>query len=478
MISTTFALLAIIASCARAAPASSSSVTFSRGPDEPTPSSVVDTPRRLQEPSMSTSDVLEPTISVTDSVEPSMSITESDTLEMKPTHTPVSSASSTPSTQAKKKLVVTEGGKDTGRLIVMYKEGVDSVRALQATNAEDVTHLSIINGAVVKRTNVTLEALLSDPDVESVHEDGIAYASKEDALIRQNNAPWGLQRLSSKTAIRPGSNPNTLNFQYVSDDKAGRGVDIYVIDTGVNKRHYEFQGRANNNFFVSPWTNGEDDNGHGTHCSGTVAGVTFGVAKAANIQGVKVLGGPKGSGSYSGIIQGMQIVLQQCQKNGRPCVASMSLGGPGSDPVDRAAAQLAASNIHTVIAAGNDNKDAKDYSPARASSNSNTITVGATDINDGKASFSNFGRPLTIHAPGVNVISATHDSNTGLLALSGTSMATPHISGLIAYWISIYGNGSPATLKNYLVQQSLKNVIRGIPAGTVNLLAYNGNGQQ
>ncbi|KAH8824299.1 peptidase 1 [Flagelloscypha sp. PMI_526] len=485
MISTSFPLLAIIASCARAAPASSSSVSFSRSPDEPTPSSVVDIPTRLQERSMSTSEILEPTISVTDG----------SSLGVRPTHSAVPSATSTP-TQAKKKLVETEGGKDTGRLIVMYKEGVDRALALQTTNAEDVTHLGIINGAAIKRTDAILESLLNDPDVESVHEDGIAYVFAANNFTTQNDAPWGLQRISSKTPITPGRDMkhvvylvifrhpiniyllcSGMNFQYTYDENAGKGVDVYVIDTGVNINHTEFGGRAKNDIWVPPFTHGGDEMGHGTHCSGIVGGIRVGVAKAANINGVKVVGSSKGTGTWSGVIKGMDRVLQECMKNNRPCVASISLGGPTYLPGDRAVIKLVAGGVHTVLAAGNHHQDVKDYSPARVSNSTDSITVGATGIGDKRPHFSNFGQAITVHAPGVHILSAAYNSNTALRALQGTSMAAPHVSGLIAYWISIYGNMSPAAMKAFLVKKALKKVLTSIPSGTANLLAYNGNGQ-
>jgi cerevisin len=167
-----------------------------------------------------------------------------------------------------------------------------------------------------------------------------------------------------------------------------------------------------------------DGNGHGTHCAGVAAGKTYGVAKNANLIAVKVLS-DNGSGQTSDIIAGVNWVITNVQSTGRPSIASMSLGGNPSDALDAAVNQAITAGITVVVAAGNANTDATGQSPARVAA---AITVAAANITNTKASFSNYGAPVDIWAPGVNVISAwpfTNDTSTKVL--SGTSMATPYV---------------------------------------------------
>ncbi|PSS34005.1 hypothetical protein PHLCEN_2v1909 [Hermanssonia centrifuga] len=187
--------------------------------------------------------------------------------------------------------------------------------------------------------------------------------------------------------------------------------------------------------------------------SGTAAGSQFGVAKGANLIAVKVL-------SDSGV-SGLNWVATQARSSGRPSIATMSLGGGASTSLDNAVAS---------VAAGNSNVDAGTTSPARAPS---ANTIGATTIADARASFSNFGSVVDLWAPGQNVISAWIGSTTATNNISGTSMATPHVAGLIAYLIGRDGNSSPAAMSTTLKNASVKNAISGIPSGTINDLARN-----
>ncbi|KXN80636.1 Cuticle-degrading protease [Leucoagaricus sp. SymC.cos] len=230
----------------------------------------------------------------------------------------------------------------------------------------------------------------------------------------------------------------------------------------------QFGGRARWGETFGPYADA-DGNGHGTHCSGTAAGSQFGVAKSANLIAVKVLS-DAGSGAVSDIVSGLSFVQSSARSSGRPSVASMSLGGGASTALDSAVASLTGSGVHLSVAAGNDGADAGNTSPARAPS---ANTVGATTIADARASFSNFGSVVDVFAPGQNVISAWIGSTTATNNISGTSMATPHVAGLIAYLISVRGNMSPASMSTLLKSLSLKGVISGVPSGTLNDLVHN-----
>jgi len=192
-----------------------------------------------------------------------------------------------------------------------------------------------------------------------------------------------------------------------------------------------------------------DGNGHGTHCAGTIASRKYGVAKAANVIAVKVLGS-NGSGTTSDVVGGITYAVQasikkavqaaaELKATGRTrykgSVANMSLGGGKSRALDQAVNRAVDSGLHFAVAAGNDNRDACDYSPAGAE---NAVTVGATTITDERAYFSNHGKCVDVLAPGLNIKSAWIGGRDAENTISGTSMASPHIAGLLAYLLSLY----------------------------------------
>lgn len=195
------------------------------------------------------------------------------------------------------------------------------------------------------------------------------------------------------------------------------------MDTGIYIEHEEFEGRATFGYAAGVMQK-MDGHGHGTHCAGTAAGKTYGVAKKADLIGVKVLG-DNGSGTTSNIIDGLNWILTNIQSTGKPSIVSMSLGGEISQALDDVVNSLISSGVTVVVAAGNSNIDSSDQSPARVPA---AITVAAANITNTKASFSNFGAPIDIWAPGVNIISAwPYTGTSATKSLSGTSMATPHV---------------------------------------------------
>lgn len=356
-------------------------------------------------------------------------------------------------------------GETTGKYVVKLKPGVSRkewIKKLKLTSAVD---WSLVNGFASHLDDNALNTLRASADVEVIAEDGIMHHME---AITQTDAPWGLQRISQPEKLR-STNTGDLTFSYTYDESAGTGVDIYIADTGVFVNHTEFGGRARwgGTFGV---TGSADGHGHGTHCAGTAAGARFGVAKNASIIAVKVLS-DGGSGSVSGIVTGLNWILEQVQASGRPSIVSMSLGGGANSVLDNGVASLTAAGIHVAVAAGNDNWDAVNTSPARTPS---AVTVGASTITDTKASFSNYGSIVDIFAPGQNVISSWIGSTTATNNISGTSMATPHIAGLIAYLIGKDGNGTPAEIEAKLKALSVGGVLTGIPSGTANSLAQLG----
>lgn len=233
--------------------------------------------------------------------------------------------------------------------------------------------------------------------VEYIEQDSIISLS---GYTTQQNAVWGLTRISHKRNGASG---------YTYDTSAGAGTCVYVLDTGVDASHPDFGGRAKQ---VKSFISGQnsDGHGHGTHCSGTIGSATYGVAKKTNVYGVKVLDN-QGSGAYSGIIAGMDFVVSDSR--GRSCpkgvFASMSLGGGYSAAINDAAAQLVGNGVFLAVAAGNENQDANNVSPA---SEQSACTVGASTAQDARASFSNYGSVVDIFAPGANILSLAPGGGT------------------------------------------------------------------
>ncbi|KAJ8050717.1 hypothetical protein HOLleu_04024 [Holothuria leucospilota] len=307
-----------------------------------------------------------------------------------------------------------------GSYIVVLKDEVNLQMAISTIkNAPFFTTLggridrvygAALNGFAASLNERTLEMVRKFDFVKYVEEDQIMRASAV--------ASWGLDRIDQRD--RP------MDDSY-SPTYTGSGVSVYVIDTGINPTHVDFGGRAtaaSDHVALNPngVSYGIDCHGHGTHCAGTVGGTSYGVAKSVDLYGVRVLG-CLGSGSSSGVIAGMDWVADN---HVAPAVASMSLGGGASQADDDAVARLDTAGVTTVVAAGNDNDNACNYSPARAEK---AYCVGATGQLDGRASYSNYGTCVEIFAPGTSITSAWYDSDTSSKTISGTSMATPHVAG-------------------------------------------------
>lgn len=300
-------------------------------------------------------------------------------------------------------------------------------------------------------------------------------------------APWGLARVSHRNTLSFG----TFN-KYLYAEDGGEGVDAYVIDTGTNTEHVDFEGRAHWGKTIPNGDADVDGNGHGTHCSGTIAGKKYGVAKKANVYAVKVLRS-NGSGTMSDVIAGVDYAATshaeqvEAAKNGKRkgfkgSVANMSLGGGKTRMLDEAVNAAVEAGIHFAVAAGNDNADACNYSPAAAEK---ALTVGASAIDDSRAYFSNYGKCTDIFAPGLSIQSTWIGSKTAVNTISGTSMASPHIAGLLAYYLSLQPASdseyslaaiTPKELKSQMISIGTQDALSDLPSDTPNVLAWNGGG--
>jgi len=245
----------------------------------------------------------------------------------------------------------------------------------------------------------------------------------------------------------------------------GAGVVIYGIDTGIYTAHTCFGGRASWGATFGGYAS-KDGNGHGTHTAGTAVGHTFGIATSARIIAVKVLS-DQGSGPWSDIISGVNYAYNQFKSTRRPSIATMSLSGIRSAAIDTAVRMAISGGLHFTIAAGNNAKDASSYSPADVVP---ANTIGAIDNTNKMAIFSNFGSLVDVFAPGVNILSAYIGSTTATARLSGTSMATPYVAGILAVALGKYGQVSPASLSSSLKRHA-RAVVTGQPRGTTNLRA-------
>ncbi|WP_030018881.1 S8 family peptidase [Streptomyces monomycini] len=360
-------------------------------------------------------------------------------------------------------------GAVSGSYIVMLKNSEKTVRSagVQAERtAEQSKDLASKYGGEVKRTYSaalngfsatglsTEEArrLAADPAVDKVvqnkkfHIDGA-----------QDNPPsWGLDRIDQ--ADTQGDK------KYTYPDSAGEGVTAYVIDTGVRTTHQDFEGRASSGFDAIDGDNdATDGNGHGTHVAGTIAGKAHGVAKKAKIVAVRVLD-DQGSGSTEQVVAGIDWVTKNHKG---PSVANMSLGGGADEALDTAVQKAVASGVTFAVAAGNESTDAGQGSPARVKE---AITVASSTNTDEQSDFSNFGSAVDLYAPGSDITSAWNDSDQGTKTISGTSMATPHVAGAAAVYLSGHQDAKPDAVATALTDGATPDKIKNPSEGTPNKL--------
>ncbi len=330
-----------------------------------------------------------------------------------------------------------------------------TANAVAARNGGGVDRVfgSALRGFTVKLSERQARRLAADPAVEYVEQDQVFRAD-----TTQSNPPsWGLDRIDQ------ASLPLSSTYNYTS---TGSGVNVYVIDTGVRISHSTFGGRARNGYdFVDNDAVAQDGNGHGTHVAGTIAGSTYGVAKAATVYGVRVLD-DAGSGTTAGVVAGIDWVTANAVK---PAVANMSLGGGASTAIDSAVNRSIAAGVTYAVAAGNSNANASNYSPARVAA---AITVGATTSTDARASYSNYGSVLDIFAPGSSITSSWSTGDTATNTISGTSMATPHVAGVIARYLQNNTSATPAQVSSALTSGATTGKVTSAGSGSPNRLLY------
>ena len=353
----------------------------------------------------------------------------------------------------------------TGSYIVVFKDGavpktdvgtVTDRLASEHRAAVGFRYSHAIRGFSAKMTSAQAKRLSIDPTVAFVEQDRRVTIN----AIQSPTPSWGLDRLSQRSL------PLNNTFSYAA---TGAGVTAYVIDTGIRLTHDDFGGRAVWGTNTTGDGNDTDCNGHGTHVSGTIGGTAFGVAKTVKLVAVKVLG-CTGSGSLSAVAAGVDWVT--ANHTSGPAVANLSLGTTGSDSAVESAIRSSISDgVVYGIASGNSNDNACTVTPARVAE---AITVNATESDDARASFSNYGSCTDIFAPGQDITSDWNTSDTATETFSGTSMAAPHVVGAAAVILSATPTATPAQVASTMIANSTMGKVRNPGTDSPNRLLYTG----
>ncbi|MGM1058595.1 S8 family peptidase [Saccharothrix sp. Mg75] len=361
-----------------------------------------------------------------------------------------------------------------GSYVVVLKDRADLAAARTAIKGVTHTYTSALAGFAVRTGAAAARRLAADPRVAYVAQDLVVGLPEGDTAtpaappgpsarvlgLQPSPPSWGLDRVDQRSL--------PLDSKYFHPNAAG-GVRAYVVGTGIRYTHQEFEGRAVPGYDpvggVTP--PGNDCNGHGTHMAGTVGGETTGVAKDVTLVSVRVLN-CQGSGTYSQIIAGVDWLTQDAAASGQRAVALMTLGGGTNLPLNNAITNSINANVHYSVVSGASNADACNYSPGSVPL---ATTVGATDANDAKAGFSNYGPCIDVWAPGVNITSAWGTTDTAYSTISG-STASAHAAGVAALWRKRFPADSAVQVAAALTANATPGVVVNPGAGSPNLLLF------
>jgi subtilisin family serine protease len=352
----------------------------------------------------------------------------------------------------------------TDRYIVVLSDKTnvrETALRLAAANGGTIKHIfdRVLGGFSVTLPAQAVDVIRANPEVRSIRqvEEG---AGRLDDHTYQTSAPWGLDRVDQRNL------PLNATYGY---SETGSGVRIYIIDSGIRTAHAQFGGRASVGFDARPedGKNGQDCLGHGTHVAGIAGGQTYGIAKAATLISVRVTTACTVSVDPDDFIAGVNWVAGNHVK---PAVANASIGFvPAIEEVDQALTDAVNLGIPFAVSGGNDGLDACNQSPARVPT---AITVGATRSTDARWTLSNVGTCLDLFAPGENILSAWHTSNTATQTQSGTSMAAPHVTGTVAGFLQFRTSALPSEVAATIVLRATSGVLTSIGTGSPNLLLH------
>ena len=348
-----------------------------------------------------------------------------------------------------------------GQYIVVL--GAETSSSLVGTTAESLAstyggdvgfvYEHALKGFSIATTEKAAINLSNDSAVEYVIEDGVTTTTGT-----QLSPPnWGLDRIDQRNL------PLNTTYTY---KPSGVGIHAYVIDTGIRTTHQDFNGRAFNDV---DFAGGSGCGAHGTHVAGIIGSATYGVAKDVSLHSVKVICGT--SGQISTLIAGINWVAGNRTD---PAVANISIIASANTALDSATSNLINSGVTVVVGAGNDNTNAGNFSPARVSG---ALTVSATDDTDTRAVFTalsaaNFGAVVDLFAPGKFITSTWDTSDTASDTISGTSMASPHVAGVVAQYLQLNPSASPATVHSAIVNNATTGVVSNPGTGSPNRLLY------
>ncbi|MBN1203581.1 MAG: S8 family serine peptidase, partial [Myxococcaceae bacterium] len=353
-----------------------------------------------------------------------------------------------------------------GRYIVVFDDtGAQGLRASPQEVRKASDTLTGVHGGSVRRVFAhALKAFsvsMTEEEALRMSQDPRVRYIEQETVVRlagtQSSPTWGLDRVDQRTLPLN----NSYSYAYT-----GAGVHAYILDTGVRSTHVEFAGRMGVGFdAIGDGLGTEDCHGHGTHVAGSVGGATYGVAKQVTIHPVRLIA-CTGEGTLEQLLAGIDWVTANHVK---PAVANMSLTSEAFQAVDDAVAASIAAGVSYVVAAGNEAVDACSRSPARLPQ---ALTIGATDVYDYSAWFSNYGTCVDLFAPGVDITSAWNTGDTAVDTISGTSMATPHVAGAVALYLEGHPTALQAEVNEELVSRSTRGVLESVSIGSPNVLLH------